>query len=333
MAIDFSLLEEDKPKKPIKGNGKDEAATASGRPLELPIKDIEEDPNQPRREYSQGSLAEMADSIKERGVIQPISVKSHPDKPGKWIINFGSRRYRSSVIAKKKTIPAFVDENSNSYGQVIENDQREALTPMEMAIFIQQRIEEGEKQVDIAHKLSRSRPIISAYLALIDPPNCVADAYRTGKCTSPRTLYEVRQLHKQFPKEVDGWCAKQEEITRKGVGHLKDDLSGQEKEVRKGKKVSHDKQTASGGGKTLKEPGQGGEPSGSAEPKKDNAASTQKSDALESPILVVEFEGRKASVLLNRKPSQDGMIGISFVEGGDVEVEAKLCQILHLTEA
>jgi len=310
MALDLSALYgSDKELTNDKGQNE---IVANGTPLEIPLSDIEEDPYQPRREYSKKSLDDMASSIKERGIKQPISVRTHPEKPGKWIINFGSRRYRGSVMAKRKTIPAFIDEKCDSFDQVIENDQREPLTPMEMAIFIQQKIDEGTSQADIAKRLGRSRSVITGYMALIDPPECIDDAYRAGKCTSPRTLYELRQLHKKHPDEVEKWCKKQEEITRNGVTALADRISGKGK---KKKNVRHDEQSGKG--------------TAVAEKKKKG----EEPDSLDNPLLAVKFEGRNASVLLNKKPSNDGMIGIRFEDGGDAEVEAKLCRIQYLTDA
>ena len=311
MALDLSALEGIKKDLP-KDKGQNEIV-ANGAPLEIPLTDIEEDPYQPRREYSKKSLDDMAGSIRERGVKQPISIRTHPEKPGKWIINFGSRRYRGSVMAKKKTIPAFIDEMCDSFDQVIENDQRDPLTPMEMAIFIQQKLDEGETQADIARRLSRSRTVITGYLALIDPPDCIDDAYRTGKCTSPRTLYELRQLHKKHPVDVEKWCKQQEEITRNGVAALSEKICGKGK---KKKSVRHDEQSGKGAAGETKKKSPDDEP-----------------NKLEKPLLAVEFEGRGAVVLLNKKPSNDGMIGIRFEDGGDVEVEAKLCRIQYLTDA
>ncbi len=255
----------------------------------------------------------MAASIKEKGVIQPISIRPHPDKTGKWIINYGSRRYRGSKLAKKKTIPAFVDEKSDDYGQVIENDQRENLTPMEMAIFIQQKLDEGSTQAEIARRLGRPRTVITGYLALIDPPQCINNAYRDGKCTSPRTLYQLRQLHKKYPEEVDKWCKGQGEITRNGVAALAEKISGKGK---KKKSVRHDEQSGKGAAGASKQKTSSNDP-----------------DTLKMPLLGVEFEGRGAVVLLNRKPSNSGMIGIKFEDGGEAEVEANLCQIQYLKEA
>jgi ParB family chromosome partitioning protein len=93
----------------------------SGAPLRLPIATIDEDPDQPRQEFDDDSLAELAETIKERGVRQPVSVRAHPSEPGRWMLNFGARRLRASKLAGLSEIPAFVDQTANSVDQFIEN--------------------------------------------------------------------------------------------------------------------------------------------------------------------------------------------------------------------
>ena len=108
----------------------------AGAPLQLPIDAIEEDPDQPRQEFDPDGLAELAETIRERGVRQPISVRRHPEKPDRWMLNFGARRLRASKLIGKLDIPAFVDSTADSYDQVIENEQREGLKPLELALFV-----------------------------------------------------------------------------------------------------------------------------------------------------------------------------------------------------
>ena len=74
---------------PISGQG-------GGTPMLLPLDSIDEDPEQPRREFDAEALQELADTIRERGVRQPVSVRPHPEQPGRWMLNFGARRLRAS---------------------------------------------------------------------------------------------------------------------------------------------------------------------------------------------------------------------------------------------
>jgi ParB family chromosome partitioning protein len=171
-------------------------------------------------------MAVLASSIADRGVKTPISVRPHPTKANKWIINNGARRYRASVLAKKETIPAFVDEVFDDYDQVIVNDQHATLTPMERARFIAKKIAEGEKKGVIAKKLSIDSASITHHLALIDLPASIDAVYRSGRCTSIKVLYDLRNLHSDFPDAVDQWCAAAATVSRSLVAGLSDVLNG-----------------------------------------------------------------------------------------------------------
>jgi len=128
------------------------AAGGAGTPLQLPLDAIDEDPSQPRKEYDPQALQQLADTIADRGVRQAVSVRSHPDAPGRWMLNFGSRRLRASRLAGKTEIPAFIDETADSYDQVIENEQREGLKPLELALFVKRELEKGISQAEIARQ-------------------------------------------------------------------------------------------------------------------------------------------------------------------------------------
>jgi len=97
---------------------------------------------------------------------------------------------------------------------------------MELALFLKKRIDGGEKQASIARKLSKSTQFVAVHLALIDPPACVEEIYNAGKCTSARTLYDLRTLHDKYPEEVTKWCGDGAEITRRSVAELAGELSG-----------------------------------------------------------------------------------------------------------
>ena len=108
----------------------------SGAPLELELALIDEDPHQPRKQFDENSLAEMAETIRARGVKTPISVRPNPKVEGRYLINHGARRYRASLLAEKVTIPGFIDPDYTEADQVIENLQRDALTAREIADYI-----------------------------------------------------------------------------------------------------------------------------------------------------------------------------------------------------
>lgn len=344
MALDLSALEE-KPTAAVA------LAQPTGKPLEISLSDIEEDPDQPRKEFTPEAMTEMADSIRERGVKTPVSVRSHPSKPGMWMLNYGARRYRGSAAAGRETIPAFVDESHDDYDQVIENIQRDDLKPMELALFIQKRLDAGDKKSAIAKNLGKDGAIITQHLALIDLPACIEDVYSSGLCTSPKTLYELRSLHNQFPKEVDAWCADQIEVTRKGVSELADELKGNKKPVPVSGESESENQSEQAREEFGHDQGLGGfrgeadteegSPTVSKLPfhnpdieKDDKGPKIADPDKLKKPLLLVEFDGREAMILLNRRPTTPGLIHIRFEDGsGDQEVDAAACKINMLTDS
>lgn len=198
--------------------------TASGEPLQLPVADIDEDPEQPRHEFDANALQELAATIRERGVRQPISVRPHLQAAGRWVLNFGARRLRASKLAGLDTIPAFVDTTADRYDQVIENEQRAGLTPLELALFVQRRLAAGDIQAEIARRLSKSRQYVSMASALIDAPDWLMGAYREGRCRGLNELFELRKLAREHPQHVEAWTAANDAITRDRVTALRGEL-------------------------------------------------------------------------------------------------------------
>ena len=157
-------------------------APSAGLPLTLRLDEIDEDPLQPRREFDESKLAELAETIRQRGVLQAISVRPHPEAAGRWMLNYGARRLRASKLAGKTDIPVFIDQAADDYDQVIENEQREGLTPLELALFVKKRLACGDSQQEIARRLGKSKSHITMVCAMIDPPDWLLDAYRRGHC-------------------------------------------------------------------------------------------------------------------------------------------------------
>jgi ParB family transcriptional regulator, chromosome partitioning protein len=272
-------------------------AEVLGRPLQIQVKDIDEDPGQPRQEFSAESMEELENSIRLHGVKTPISIRPHPTEQKRWILNFGARRLRASKAVGKATIPAFVDRSHTDYQQVIENLQREDLKPRELAIFIKRKIDEGEKQAQIAELLGVNRSMVTNHLALIDPPACIDEIYTSGKCSSAKTLYDLRNLHKEFPKEVERWCATDQEITRATVSALSAKIRGPQKP-----KI--------------------------ASPKVEEVREERPiSSAATMPSLIVIFQDRSGTVDLQHAPQQPNHLLINFSDGKQEEVPARQCQI------
>lgn len=201
------------------------APDASGSPLMLAIDAIDEDADQPRREFDADSLQELADTIRERGVRQPVSVRPHPQQPGRWILNFGARRLRAARLAGLTQIPAFVDTTADRYDQVIENEQREGLRPLELAMFVSKRLALGESQAEIARHMGKSKAYVTYAMALIDAPDWLLAAYREGRCNGLRELYELRKLASERPQFVEAWASDREAITRHQIASIRAEVS------------------------------------------------------------------------------------------------------------
>lgn len=193
----------------------------TGQPLMLPVESIDEDPEQPRREFEDNRLEDLAETIRSRGVRQPISVRPNLRAPGRWMLNFGARRLRASKMAGMAEIPAFIDTTADSYDQVIENEQREGLRPLELALFVQKRIALGDNQAEIAKRLGKSRQWVTLATALIEPPDWLLQAYREGRCRGTNELYDLRRLHGEHGEAVEAWAAQQPTITRDRLTELR----------------------------------------------------------------------------------------------------------------
>ena len=148
----------------------------------ISITDIQKNPYQPRKEFDGEKLHELAQSIKENGVIQPIIVRQSP------VIGYeilaGERRYRASLLAGLTSIPAVVKQLSDQemmVQSIIENLQRENLNPIEEARAYESLVEKGFTHAEIADKMGKSRPYISNSIRLLSLPEQILSEVENGK--------------------------------------------------------------------------------------------------------------------------------------------------------
>ncbi len=139
---------------------------------EIELTKISANPNQPRREFDETALKELSDSIKEIGIIQPITLRKISDDS--YQIIAGERRYRASLLAELKTIPAYIrtadDENVMEMA-LIENIQREDLNSIEIALAYQHLLEEYSlTQERLSERVGKKRTTIANYLRLLKLP-------------------------------------------------------------------------------------------------------------------------------------------------------------------
>ncbi|HFU3800642.1 TPA: ParB/RepB/Spo0J family partition protein [Streptococcus suis] len=148
----------------------------------IKISDIHPNPYQPRIHFDEKKLEELAQSIKENGLIQPIIVRKSS------VIGYellaGERRWRASQLAGMTEIPAIVKELSDDdllYQAIIENLQRSDLNPIEEATSYQKLISKGLTHDEIAQIMGKSRPYISNLLRLLNLSEQTQEAVKTGK--------------------------------------------------------------------------------------------------------------------------------------------------------
>ncbi|HXH53855.1 MAG TPA: ParB/RepB/Spo0J family partition protein [Sphingomicrobium sp.] len=159
-------------------------APSAGGVREIEIGRIRPNPNQPRVQFSEESIDELADSIAERGVLQPILLRPHGDG---FEIIAGERRWRAAQRARIHTIPAIVREIDDAAAAeiaLIENIQREDLNAIEEAEGYRQLVERyGHSQEDIARIVHKSRSHVSNLLRLLDLPQPVRESLLRGDIT------------------------------------------------------------------------------------------------------------------------------------------------------
>lgn len=146
------------------------------------IKDIQKNPYQPRKEFSEEKIQELAQSIKENGLIQPIIVRKSPVLG--YEILTGERRYRASIAAGLSEVPVIIKQLSDQdmmLHSIIENLQRENLNPIEEAKAYQSLIDKGFTHTEIAEKMGKSRPYITNLVRLLGLPKHILTEVESGK--------------------------------------------------------------------------------------------------------------------------------------------------------
>ena len=165
---------------------------------ELDVSDIRPNAEQPRAVFNQDELHDLADSIAEVGVLEPIVVRRRPAPGSHHELIMGERRWRASRLAGKKTIPAIVRTTSNEHmlrDALLENLQRVQLNPLEEAAAYQQMMHDfGLTQEQLSKSISKSRPQIANTLRLLQLPGAVQKRVEAGELTAghARALLSLR---------------------------------------------------------------------------------------------------------------------------------------------
>ena len=222
------------------------------------IKDIQKNPYQPRKEFSEEKIQELAQSIKENGLIQPIIVRKSPVLG--YEILAGERRYRASIAAGLSEVPVIVKHLSDQdmmLHSIIENLQRENLNPIEEAKAYQSLIDKGFTHTEIAEKMGKSRPYITNLVRLLGLPKHILTEVESGKLSqaharlliqlssdkqdtllhriqtenlSVRQVEQILQKTKKISKKEKDYFVKEEEQTLKKILGLEVHIKLQKKD-------------------------------------------------------------------------------------------------------
>lgn len=207
---------------------------------EIPLDLIRANP-QVRRNFE--DIEELAEDIKERGVLQAIILKHDPENPGQYIVHIGERRFRAAKMAGLDKIPAYVKASQSEFkriaDQLAENIHRNKLDPLEVALSLQQmKEEEGESNRAIAKAIGKDIKYVGSHLAILRGPDEVRDLLERrvlSDVDAADNLIKVCELDKErglaFVKRYDTDDAPTRSELRSAVKELKQANSGQTEET------------------------------------------------------------------------------------------------------
>lgn len=207
-----------------------EAAPGTPRAAErtIPIEQVSPNPDQPRRSFAETALSELAESIRVKGIIQPLIVRPNPREDDGFEIVAGERRWRAAQIAQLHEVPAIVrdfDDTEVLEVAIIENVQRADLNPVEEAAGYRQLIDRfGHTQEKVAEAMGKSRSHIANSMRLLTLPEPVLEMLRDGRLTAGHaraliTAEDPEGLAREIAKK--GLSVREAEALAKGPKPLK----------------------------------------------------------------------------------------------------------------
>lgn len=170
--------------------------------MRIPVESIDANPKQPRRDFDETALNELADSIKTHDIIQPVTVTKMPS--GRYRLISGERRLRAAKIAGLVDIPAYIRQTNDQQLlelALLENLQREDLNAMEVALSYKRMMEELDfTQEQVAERMSKDRSTIANFIRLLKLPPDIQIAVRKGELSMghARALINVDSIDKQL---------------------------------------------------------------------------------------------------------------------------------------
>lgn len=166
---------------------------------EVKVDAVQPDPNQPRKAFDEGALAELAASIQSVGIIQPPVVRTHGDG---YVLISGERRWRAARQLGWGKIDVIVRDDLNAHAQLVENIQREALSPWEIYRVVSAELAAGTTHADLARSIGKSRSWVTGYAAVDGMPEPLVSALREGRVTGITALTHLHRLHGELPEKA-----------------------------------------------------------------------------------------------------------------------------------
>ena len=292
-------------------------------PLLLHIDQVVEDPDQPRSSnnpgFSRDSLNELAETVKLRGIKTPISVREIPGADN-FMINHGARRYRAARIAGLTTIPAFIDNDYLITDQVIENIQRNDLTPREIANFIGRELAKGKKKGEIAKDIGKSPAFVKQHATLLDLPEPIAIIFNSDRVRDVTIINDLVTLFKKYPSQVEFWLDDPEQDISRGTVKLFREYL-----------INKPSNTPPQGDDDSNTPPQGDDDNNTppqSSRKKSGAGDNQiisdpGADKFKKAIVQVRHDDRLARLILTKRPQEAGFAWLKYDDDGQ-EFEADL---------
>ena len=214
---------------PNSNKGSDTGSLTGVSVRNLPVEWINPGPWQPRRVFDQDGLQELAASMRQQGVVQPILVRTNPDKPGRYQIIAGERRWRAAQIARLHEIPALIremGEKDASEIALIENIQRRDLNVIEEAHAYKSLIDiHNYKQAELSEIIGKSRPHIANLMRLLSLPDTVQTLVSDGSLTMgqvrPLVGHDDAERLARYIYEKSLSAREAELIAKQGIPHPK----------------------------------------------------------------------------------------------------------------
>lgn len=175
--------------------------------IELKLAQIVPNPDQPRKTFQKESLAELAASIKQHGLIQPITVKRRDEDADTYLLVAGERRFRAFEQLERDTIPAIITTGNAEEIALIENIQREDLNPLEEAEALERMMNRHRyTQEQLGQIIGKSQANVSKALGILTLPEAIKTEYRAQPLAGKWMLIEIAQM-KSEAEQVAAWNA------------------------------------------------------------------------------------------------------------------------------